>query len=136
MSDSNQIQAAEEVVVETITIDGNDVQGLFLSVDVFENIFTPIITGQIQLMETDGSAFIEKYEIEGNEPIQIKARGVGDKEFEFDGVLNGLRNKAENQQMTIYTFDFTSKEMRKNEEARITKSFKDTAPEEIVKEKM
>ena len=134
MTDSNQIQAAEEVVVETITIDGNDVMGLFLSVDIFENIFTPIITGQIQLMETDGSAFIEKFGIEGNEPIQITARGVGDKELDFEGVLNGLRNKVEKQQMTIYTFDFTSKEMRKNEEVRITRSFKDKAPEEIVKE--
>ena len=131
---SNQIQAPEEVVVESIIIDGNDVMGLFLSVDIFENIFTPIITGNIQLMETDGSAFIEKYKIEGNEEIKITARCNGEQQLEFEGVLNGLRNKVENQQLTVYTFDFTSKEMRKNEEVRITKSFKDQAPEQIVEE--
>ena len=66
---SNQIQNPEEVYIESITIDGKNAMGLFVSVNIFENIFTPIITGQIQLMETDGSAFIEKNKIEGNEPI-------------------------------------------------------------------
>jgi hypothetical protein len=131
---SNQIQNPEEVYIESITIDGKNAMGLFVSVNIFENIFTPIITGQIQLMETDGSAFIEKNEIEGNEPITISVRCAGEKQIEFEGVLNGLRNKSQDKQVTIYTFDFTTKEMRKNEEKRITKSFKNKSPEEIVKE--
>ena len=131
---SNQIQNPEEVVVETITIDGQDAMGLFLRVDIFENIFTPIITGQIVLMETDGSSFIEKYSIEGNEEIEISARCAEEKQLKFEGVLNGLRNKSEDGNTKVYTFDFTTQEMRKNEETRITKSFKDMAPEEIIEE--
>ena len=131
---SNQFQNPEEVYVETITIDGQDAMGLFVSVDIFENIFTPIITGQIILMETDGSSFIEKYSIEGNEEIVIGARCVGDQQLQFEGVLNGLRNKSEDGNTKVYTFDFTTVEMRKNEETRITKSFKDVAPEEIAEE--
>ena len=38
---SNQIQNPEEVVVETITMDGQDVMGIFLRVDIFENMFNP-----------------------------------------------------------------------------------------------
>jgi hypothetical protein len=131
---SNQFQNPEEVYVESITIDGQDALGLFLSVDIFENIFTPIITGQIILMETDGVSFIEKYKIEGNEEISISARCAGDQQLQFEGVLNGLRNKSEDGNTKVYTFDFTTKEMRQNEEKRITKSFKDKSPEEIVKE--
>jgi hypothetical protein len=131
---SNQFQNPEEVFVEEITIGGEDVMGLFLKLDIFENIFTPIITGQIQLMETDGSAFLEKYEIEGNESITFSARGPDDAQLQFEGVLNGLRNRMENGNKKIYLFDFTTMEMRNNEQTRITKAFKDIKPEEVVSE--
>ena len=131
---SNQFQNPEEVFVEEIIIGEEDVMGLFLKIDIFENIFTPIITGQIQLMETDGSAFIEKYGIEGNESIKFSARGADDAKLEFEGVLNGLRNRIENGNKKIYLFDFTTMEMRNNEQTRITKAFKDVKPEELVVE--
>ncbi len=131
---ANQFQNPEEVYVEEIMIDDIDVMGLFLKVDIYENIYTPIITGQIQLMETDGSAFIEKYEIEGNEPIKFSVRAADDSQLQFEGVLNGLRNRIENGNKKIYLFDFTTVEMRNNEQTRITKAFKDVTPEEIVSE--
>ena len=131
---SNDIERPEEIRLESITIDGQDVLGIFMKLEIFENIYTPIITGQIQLMETDNSGFIEKFGIEGNEPISVSVKCHSDQCLKFEGVLNGLRNKSNNQQMTVYTFDFTTEQMRKNEETRITKSFKEVKPEEIIEE--
>ena len=55
-----------------LTIEGNDVRGLFLSLSVFENIYTPLVTGHVSLMETDSAKFIEKYKIEGVEKFQCE----------------------------------------------------------------
>ena len=48
--------------IDKIEIDGNDVIGLFSSIDVYENIYRPIVTGSIQLIDTDASDFIMEYD--------------------------------------------------------------------------
>ena len=122
-----------EYEFQSLTIDGNDVRGLFASLSVFENIYTPLITGSIVLLETDTAKFIEKYKIEGNEDFEFEVK-TGKDSYSFKGVLNGLRNKANDQQFTAYTFDFTSKEVRKNEQTFILKAFREKNPKDIVTE--
>ena len=60
-----------EYDLQSIKIDGNDVSGLLVSLSVFENIYSPIITGHLSLLETDTAAFIEKYKIEGKPLLGI-----------------------------------------------------------------
>ena len=63
----SDFQTPTEFRTKSLTIDGNDVRGLMVSLSVFENIYTPLITGHVTLMETDSAKFIEKYKIEGVE---------------------------------------------------------------------
>lgn len=123
----------DEFVIESLDIEGNDVRGLFASLSVFENIYTPLITGSVTFLETDKADFIAKYKIEGNEEFKFEIKTAKDK-YKFEGVLNGLRNKSNDQQFTMYTFDFTTEEVRKNESEFITKAYKEKDPKQIVEE--
>ena len=49
----SDFQLPTEFEIQSLDIDGNDVRGLFVSISVFENIYTPLITGSVVLMETD-----------------------------------------------------------------------------------
>ena len=122
-----------EFELQELDIDGNDVLGLFASISVFENIYSPLITGHVTLLETDTARFIEKYKIEGNEKFKFNVKTAKDS-YNFEGYLNGLRNKTNDQQMTAYTFDFTSEPMRKNEQIFITKAYKEKQPKQIVQD--
>jgi hypothetical protein len=129
----SEFQLPNEFKTQTITIDGNDVSGLFVSLSVFENIYTPLVTGHITLVETDSAKFIEDYKIEGVEKFECEFK-TGQDSYKFEGYLNGLRNKNNDQAKTMYTFDFTTEEVRKNEENFITKAYRDKQPKDIVQE--
>ena len=127
----SDFQLPNEFETQTLTIDGNDVSGLMVSLSVFENIYTPLVTGHVTLVEADSAKFIEKYKIEGVEKFECQFK-TGDSDYKFEGYLNGLRNKANDQAKTMYTFDFTTEEVRKNEETFITKAYRDKQPKDIV----
>lgn len=129
----SQFDLPSDFILESLKIDGNDAKGLFHSISVYENIFSPIITGSVTIGETDFASFIEKYKIEGNEKFEFQTKVEGS-EYMFEGKLNGLRNKENDQQLTYYTFDFVSKEMEKNEQTFITKPWKKKQPKEIIEE--
>ena len=129
----SDFQTPTEFRTKTLTIDGNDIRGLMVSLSVFENIYTPIVTGHVTLMETDSAKFIEDYKIEGVEKFECEFE-TGKDSYKFEGYLNGLRNKANEQQFTMYTFDFTTEEVRKNEETFIVKAYRDKQPKDIVQE--
>ena len=120
-----------EFEIQSLDIEGNDVSGLFVSLSVFENLYTPLITGHVTLLETDSAKFIEKYKIQGCEKFEFNIKSAQGS-YKFDGFLNGLRNKVNDQQFTSYTFDFTTEEVRKNEQTFITKAYKEKDPKEIV----
>ncbi len=124
--------------VTSITIDGQDVRGIFFSISVFEDIYRPCVTGNIILMDSDGStdegSFIEKNEIEFLEPIEFEFKNASGNVLKFEGVLNGLRNEYIKSGLKYYTVDFTSNAVRENEKNFVVKSFRDTAPEAIVAE--
>lgn len=132
MSDNN-FSLSSQYEVGTVTIDGKDVAGLYQMVSVFENISSPVITGSIVLLDTDGSDFIYKNEIEGSEEIELEFTNSQGEAMEFKGILNGLRNKTSAMNKTAYTFDFTSEQVRKNEESFVVKRFKES-PKEIIEE--
>ena len=103
----SSFETPTEFALSQLTIDGNDVKGLFVSLSVFENIYTPLVTGHVSLIESDEAKFIEKYKIEGVEKFQCEFK-TGKDSYSFEGYLNGLRNKSNSQQITTYTFDFTT----------------------------
>ena len=129
----SQFELPTDFILEKLDIDGKDVKGLFASISVYENIFSPIITGSVVICETDFAGFIEKNQIEGTEKFQFQCKSEGS-EYMFEGYLNGLRNKENDQQLTFYTFDFTTEEMKKNEQTFITKPYKKKQPKEIIEE--
>ena len=131
---SSNFSLPTQFEINAIKIDGEDVIGLFQSISIFENIYSPVITGSIVLMDSDFADFIQQYEIEGNEEIEFEFTNALDEILEFKGILNGLRNKASKNQRTLYTFDFTSDQVRINEGIFITNKFDSKSPEEIVKD--
>ena len=131
---SNNFDKPTQYEIGSVTIEGNDVVGLMQMISIFESIYSPVITGSIVLLDTDGSDFISKYEIEGSEEIEFDFTNANDEQLTFKGVLNGLRNKAVKNQTNMYTFDFTSEQVRKNEEKFVTKRFKNKDPKAVVEE--
>ena len=89
-----------------ITIDGHDVIGLFQVISLYESIFLPVITGDITLMDSDGSDFIAKNKIEGNEDIKFSFTDSRDQQLNFEGKLNGFRDKLKDKQLGYFCFEF------------------------------
>lgn len=133
MSSSQLDQPAKVKMVE-ILVNGEDIIGLFVNIEIFENIFIGGVTGSITIMDTDSQNFIEKNKIEFIEDISFTFINANDVELKFEGVMNGLRNEIVKNQKKIYVIDFTSKSVRKNEMTFVNKAFRDVLPQEIVKE--
>ena len=131
---SNNFTDPTQFQIDTISIDGNDVIGLFSAISIFENIYSPVITGSIVIMDSDGARFIEEYDIEFIEEIEFSFKNANDETLEFKGFLNGMRNEMIKNQKKMYTIDFTSKAVRENEKVFVTKRFNNVAPEDIAKE--
>lgn len=130
---NNSFSLSTQFRIDKIEIDDKDVIGLFQNISIYENIYSPVITGSIVLLDTDSADFITKNDIEGSEEISFEFTNANDEQLTFTGVLNGLRNKANKNQRTLYTFDFTSNEVRRNEGQFITKRFKED-PKSIIEE--
>ena len=131
---NNDFSNPTQYKVEKIEIDDVDVIGLFQSISIYENIFSPVITGNITIIDTDGSGFVEDNEIEFLEKITFTFSNSLDETLEFEGVLNGLTNKTIKQQKKVYNVDFTSEQVRKNESNFISKAYRDKKPEDVIKE--
>jgi hypothetical protein len=117
-----------------VNIDGKDCVGMLQMASIYENIYSPVITGSVVLLDTDGNDFIGNNQIEGSEEIELEFTNADGEVMEFSGVLNGLRNKAVKNQSTLYTFDFTSQQVRENESNFITKKFNNVGPQDVVSE--
>ena len=106
--------------------------GLFFSISIFENLYSPVITGNIIIIDSDGAGFIEENGIEFIEPIEFSFKNANGDTLKFKGVLNGLRNEVVQNALKFYTIDFSSEAVRKNEQTRVVKKFSDTKPGDIV----
>ena len=132
---SNDFSLSTQFEINEIEIDDLDVIGLFQSISIFENISSAVITGSIVMLDSDGASFIEKNKIEGNEKITFNFTNANKETLEFEGELNGQRNKVVDTSKVLYTFDFSTVQVRKNEGKRVVNRFRNQKPREIV-EKM
>lgn len=131
---SENFSLSTQFEIGEISIDGNDVIGLFQVISIYESIFSPVITGDITLLDSDGSDFIAKYKIEGNEELRFSFTDAGGTQLQFAGYLNGFKDKLKDKQNSMFTFEFTAEGMRKNEESWVTKRFKEETPDAIVED--
>ena len=123
-----------EYSIDKVDIDGKDVRALLVKFTIFENIYIPAMTGSIQLLDTDGAGFIEEYDIEFIEDIEVSfSNSLGDV-LEFKGKLNGLRGEIVKESKRTYSIDFSSDYVRTNESTFVTKRFKNVNPEDVVDE--
>ena len=120
--------------VQEMKIGDEDVVGLFVSLSIYENIYTPCITGALTICDSEGAGFIDEKRIEFIEPITVAFKDADGTTLEFKGFLNGLRNEYIKDSLRYYAIDFNSESVRKNEETYIVKSFKDAKPKDIVEE--
>ena len=120
--------------ISNIKIADQDVEGLFVSISLYEDIYRPALTGNIVIQDSDGAGFIEEQEIEFIEKISFSFKNALGDTLDFEGVMNGLRNEVVKGSIKIYTIDFTSESVRKNEQTFVVKAFRDANPEDIVKE--
>jgi hypothetical protein len=130
----NKFTQPTDYEMESLNLDGEDIMGLFVSLDIFESIYMGGVTGSLTIMDTDGTGFIEKNEIEFIEEIDFSFKNANGDKLEFEGFMNGLRDEKVFQQKRYYTIDFNSKAVRKNETNFITKKFDNEQPEGIAQE--
>ena len=120
----SEILRPQQFQVKEISIDGKNVKGIYVSLEIFENIYMTAIAGSISILDTDGGGFIEKNQIEFNEDFQFSVNGAGDNNtIKFSGVLNGLRSEQTKDSKRIYVIDFTTRELRNNEQEFVNKKF-------------
>jgi hypothetical protein len=123
-----------QFMVEKLEIDEIDVRNLFISIDIYENIFSGGVTGNIALYETDAVKFIEDNDIQFIEPISLQFTNANDETFMFEGVINGYQDNTTIGQKRVYILDFVSKTVRKNEMVFVTKPFSNEKPEDIAQQ--
>lgn len=131
----SELSLSTQYKMQKLDIDGISVTGLFLSLEIFENIYSPTLHGSISLIESDTSNFLDKHNIEGIESISFQFTNANDEQLFFSGYLNGIRNKVIMNQKITYVFDFHSISLLKNECEFVTEKFTNLKPEDIV-EKM
>ena len=130
----DQFSGPTQYILDDIKIDNKGVRALFVSMSIYENIFIPAVTGEIMLLDTDGSGFMEKEGIEFLEDFTFTVRNANDEELTFEGHLNGLRDETVKDSKRVYVIEFCSKVVRENEQSFVTKKFDNVQPEEIISE--
>lgn len=133
---NNDIQYPTQFSIGDITIEGKSVIGLYESIEIFENIGISGVTGTITLIDTDGAegeeSFFEANDIQFCEPIEFNFTNGLDQTLTFKGKLNNLRSEVYNTPKRIYTIDFVSESVHKNEMIFVHKKFTDETPNNII----
>jgi len=127
---------ATDFQISSIMVDEqHEIQGLFISLELFENVFTSTVTGTISCLETASNQFLAENQIEGNEKISFRFGLPSGEELSFEGYINRISNRtlSTNGQST-YNIEFTSAFVRENEQIDIYKRYQDTSSESIVED--
>ena len=132
MSSQREFSDPTQFKIESLTIDGKDMTGMFLNVSIYENIYIPCVTGEIMLLETDGGEFMEKEGIEFTEEIEFSFSNALNETLSFKGKLNGVKNEQTKDSKRVYLVEFGSDYVTKNESTFVTKRFKEETPQDIV----
>lgn len=102
--------------LDAVTINGEDVRGLFQNISVYESIYSPGITGTITLLDSDSNNLVEDGNIQFIEPFYFQFTNARDESLIFNGFLNKLKNKVAKAGRNLYEIEFVSSSIRKNEE--------------------
>lgn len=137
----NDLQYPTQFKIGDITIDGVSVIGLFSKIEIFEDLSTMGITGSITIVDTDTTengqgqgSFFEQNDIQFCEPIEFDFTNALGEVLKFKGKLNNLRSDVYYAPKRIYTIDFVSEGVHKNEMSFITKKYNNQTPNTIVNE--
>ncbi len=117
-----------------LTLNGENALEIFVSIEIFENIFLGGVTGSISIFDTDSLQFVDRNEIEFIEEIKFSFKNAYGDELKFEGLMNGLRDEIIGKQNKTYVIDFTSKSVRNNEMNFVNKAFKGVKPEDVIQE--
>lgn len=132
----NNIQYPTQFSIGDITIEGKSVIGLFESIEIFENIGLAGVTGTITLIDTDGAegeeSFFEANDIQFCEPIEFNFTNALDQTLTFEGRLNNLKSEVYVTPRRIYTIDFVSVAVHKNEMKFVNKKYNNQTPNNII----
>ena len=131
---TSQLDHPAKVEMVEVIVNGEDIIGMFVDIELFENIFIGGVTGSITILDSDSQNFIEKNNIEFIEDISFTFVNADGVKLYFEGVMNGLRNEVVRNQKKLYVVDFTSKSVRRNEMTFVNKAFRDVLPQDIVRE--
>lgn len=130
----SQFEQPTQFKCQSMTIDGQDVSQIYSELSYYENIYTPAMGGSVIIMDSSTAGFIEENQIEFIEDFEFSFTNANGESLDFKGKLNGLRNEAAKQQLKLYTIDFTSEPVRKNEQEFVIKKFKNEKPKSVVEE--
>ena len=101
------------------------------SFDYYESIMSPSISAQVRILDVDGSLTAKG--VYGGEKLAVKIKGVEDSEFEekefqlttdkHELILNTIGDLTSGVKQQTATLQFVSKDLIKNETARINKRY-------------
>ena len=101
------------------------------SIDYYESITSPSISVQIRILDVDGS--LTARGVYGGEKLAVSMKTVEDSEFEekefklvpekHELILNTIGNLTSGVKQQTATLEFVSKDLIKNETARINKRY-------------
>lgn len=106
-----------------------DLTSVFQELNLFDNIFVPCVSGNIQI--TDAYNLIEKFKFDGNEKIKVqidKGSGISNAfHYEKEFVIYKMTNvKNVNLTAKSYTLHFCSEEFILSEQKKISQSYTGT----------
>ena len=100
------------------------IDGLFSELNLFDNLFTPCISGNILI--TDTLSLAEQLKLNGDEKIYIKISKDGSENFSYEKefVIYSLTNKTNiNMTSTAYVLNFVSKEFISSLQKKINQNY-------------
>lgn len=120
--------------IKEVKVDGNSIKTMCAHIAIFENIYTPSIACSIVMGDTHTVNWLENYNVQGGEDVDITLEDSFGTVVNFLGQLNGVRNRVAAQNQFAYTLDIMDRGVKHNEQSFITKRFKSKTPEDVVRE--
>lgn len=109
-----------------------DIRDIFTSMDITEDMFSPICYGQIVIADTQDLK--QNFPLIGEERLTIKYKTHSDQEFiQREFYVYSMEDEDEhNQAATNYVLNFCSVELIKNKTMTISRAFQQMTPSDVV----
>ena len=119
-----------KIILESFTGDSLDITNLVLEINIYENLFANGLSGNVVV--SDAIDVPQNFPITGFERIKFKlaSPGLSDdkgRHFDFDNHPMYVYKISERQEVTpkteVYTLNFCSREVIRNEQVRVSRAF-------------